>query len=191
MAKRYVCGLGNPGKKYAATRHNIGWMVLDGLAQALSASSPGPKHEAQAAEAQVGGLRVFLIYPQTFMNLSGDCLAEWARREGMQPESELLIIYDDMDLAPGRLRLRFEGSAGSHNGMGSVVERLGTTKIARLRLGVGKPADPALWADYVLTRFGADEADAVKAALSRAVVACRLWLEGGEQGVLMSKVNAP
>jgi PTH1 family peptidyl-tRNA hydrolase len=190
MLKRYVCGLGNPGAKYAKTRHNVGWWVLDELAKRLNLSEKGDKHKSLFQRGMVDGVKVTLIYPQTFMNASGQSLAEWKRREGLEPASDLLVLYDDMDLAPGRLRIRASGSGGSHNGMSDVVERLGTPNVPRLRLGVGRPLDPAEWADYVLSSIPPDEKKLLESAVQRAADGCLLWLKEPDFPKLMSRVNA-
>jgi PTH1 family peptidyl-tRNA hydrolase len=138
----------------------------------------------------VQGVKVTLVWPGTFMNLSGACLADWQRREGLEPATEALVIYDDMDLAPGRLRLRPAGSGGSHNGMKDIVERLGTRDVPRLRLGVGRPVDPADWADYVLASIPPAEKEALASAVARAVEACGFFLTESEIPKLMNRVNA-
>jgi peptidyl-tRNA hydrolase, PTH1 family len=190
MLKRYICGLGNPGAKYAKTRHNVGWWVLDELAKRLDLPESGEKHEALFKRGVVDGVRLTLLYPQTFMNASGQCLAEWKRREGLEPATDLLVLYDDMDLAPGRLRIRASGSGGSHNGMSDVVERLGTPSVPRLRLGVGRPLDPADWADYVLSSIPPDEKKLLEQAVQKAADGCLAWLKEPDFPKLMSRVNA-
>ena len=190
MLKRYVCGLGNPGAKYARTRHNVGWWVLDELQKRLALAEGGDKHESLYRRGVVDGVKLTLIYPQTFMNASGQCLAEWKRREGLDPATELLVLFDDMDLAPGRVRLRPSGSGGSHNGMSDVVERLGTPAVPRLRIGVGRPLDPADWADYVLSGIPPDEKILLEKAVQKAADGCLAWLQEPDFPKLMSRVNA-
>jgi PTH1 family peptidyl-tRNA hydrolase len=168
----------------------VGWWVLDALERAWKLPESGSKHQSDFRRGTVEGAKVTLIRPQTFMNLSGNCLAEWKRREGVETSRELLVVYDDMDLPPGRLRLRPAGSGGSHNGMKDIVERLGTQAVPRLRLGVGRPADPAEWADYVLAGIPPDEKKALDAAVERAVQACVLFLSGEDVTKLMNRVNA-
>jgi PTH1 family peptidyl-tRNA hydrolase len=190
MEKRYICGLGNPGAKYARTRHNVGWWVLDELQKRLSLPERGDKHESLYCRGVAGGVKLTLIYPQTFMNASGTSLAEWKRREGLDPAKDLLVLFDDMDLAPGRVRLRPSGSGGSHNGMSDVVERLGTPAVPRLRLGVGRPMDPAEWADYVLSSIPPDEKILLEKAVQKAADGCLAWLSEPDFPKLMSRVNA-
>ena len=188
MNRRYFCGLGNPGPQYVRTRHNIGWWVLDALQAAWKLPDSGLRHQSEFKRGVVEGAKVTLIKPLTFMNLSGSSLAEWKRREGLEPSAELLVLYDDMDLPPGRLRLRPAGSGGSHNGMKDIVERLGTRSIPRLRLGIGRPADPADWADYVLAGIPPGEKSALEGAVERAVEACRLLL-GEDLPAVMNRIN--
>ncbi len=190
MQRRYLCGLGNPGPKYARTRHNVGFWVLDRLATQYKLPEPRLKHESLYSRAEISGVQWTLIWPQTFMNDSGRSLAEWKRREGLDPATELLVIFDDMDLEPGRLRVRKEGGSGSHNGMASLVECLATQDFARLRLGVGRPADPAQWADYVLKTFPPEEKLLVDKAVERAAQACVDWTSATSFESLMNKVNA-
>jgi PTH1 family peptidyl-tRNA hydrolase len=188
--RRYFFGLGNPGPRYARTRHNVGWWVLDALQKAWDLPEAGSRNQSEFRRGVVQGVKVTLVWPQTFMNLSGACLAEWKRREGLDAASEALVLYDDMDLAPGRLRLRPAGSGGSHNGMKDIVERLGTQALPRLRLGVGRPPDPADWADYVLASIAPAEKSALEAAVARAVEACGLFLTESDMPKLMNRVNA-
>jgi PTH1 family peptidyl-tRNA hydrolase len=124
------------------------------------------------------------------MNLSGTSLAQWKRREGLEPSSELLVLYDDMDLAPGRVRLRPSGSGGSHNGMSDVVERLGTQAVPRLRLGIGRPQDPAAWADFVLSGIPPAERELLEGAVERAALGCEAWLKEPDLGKVMNRVSA-
>lgn len=190
MPKKWIVGLGNPGKKYERTRHNAGFMALERLAKLLGAEIVNEKHDSLYARATVEGNQVALILPQTFMNDSGVPLAEWQRRDGLDPENGLLVVYDDMDLPFGRLRIRASGSGGSHNGMASIIERLGTSNFNRLRVGIGKPEDPALWADYVLKKFTPEEKENLEAVLDRAALAAKDWITHESFEKLMGKVNA-
>jgi peptidyl-tRNA hydrolase, PTH1 family len=190
VKRRYFFGLGNPGPRYARTRHNVGWWVLDALNRAWNLPEAGSANRSEYRRGVVQGVKVTLVWPQTFMNLSGACLAEWKRREGMDAAREALVVYDDMDLAPGRLRLRPAGSGGSHNGMKDIVERLATPSVPRLRLGVGRPADPADWADYVLAGVPPAEKRALEGAVAVAVEACALFLGEDDIAKLMNRINA-
>jgi PTH1 family peptidyl-tRNA hydrolase len=189
MTKKWIVGLGNPGKKYERTRHNAGFMVLQGLADSLGMSLDTEKHGSLYARKHVDGFDVALILPQTFMNDSGEALAQWQRRDGLDPEKGLLVVYDDMDLPLGKLRSRAKGSAGSHNGMASVIDRLGSPDFNRLRIGIGKPEDPSEWPDYVLKKFGPLEKESLKQALERAGQAARDWVSHDSFERLMGKYN--
>ena len=131
-------GLGNPGKQYERTPHNLGFEVMERLAGSLGGPAWRDKFEALYSEHQLDGRKVFCIKPQTFMNLSGDSVREFVRFFKCDPEKDLVVAYDDVDLSPGRLRLLTGGGPGGHNGMKSLIEQLGTQKFMRLRIGVGR-----------------------------------------------------
>jgi PTH1 family peptidyl-tRNA hydrolase len=190
MQKKWIVGLGNPGKKYEQTRHNAGFLAVKRFADDLGWSLNKEKHQSLYAKGQVDSTQLTLILPQTFMNLSGDAVAAWKGREGLDPASDLLVIFDDMDLSFGKLRIRAEGSGGSHNGMASLIERLGTKQFNRLRLGIGKPENPEAWADYVTQKFSAAERGApLQSMLERAVKGARSWLTHSSFEKLMAEVN--
>ncbi|MDI3280959.1 MAG: aminoacyl-tRNA hydrolase [Bacillota bacterium] len=177
---RLVVGLGNPGRRYENTRHNAGFLVLDRLAERLHASEWRRLDRALVAEGAVDGEKVVLVKPQTYMNLSGlavRALLDWFK---LTPEA-LLVIYDDMDLPVGRLRLRLEGSSAGHKGMESVLAQVGTEKVARLRVGIGRPAPPMAARDYVLSPFSPEEARSAAQALERAAEAVLCWLRQGAE----------
>lgn len=158
---RYIFGLGNPGKKYANTRHNAGFEVIDLLAERHGIRLKNkPKLEAKAGEGRIGDEAVMLIEPQTFMNLSGYAVSAVLDYFKADPE-DIIVIYDDIDLPLGAIRIREKGSAGTHNGMRSVVGYLGTDSFVRVRLGIGRPEGPTPLASYVLSTF-ADSRDARK-----------------------------
>ena len=175
-----IAGLGNPGRQYEATRHNMGFDVVDYLIEKHNVPQGGVKFNAMYGKAIIGGERVILMKPLSFMNLSGGPVQEMANYFKIDPETELIVIYDDIDLEPGQLRVRKKGSAGGHNGIKNIIRRLGTEKFLRVRVGVGaKPKDWDL-ADHVLGRFSdsdrklvdegiADAADAVELILSQGV----------------------
>ena len=176
MAK-IIVGLGNPGKQYAQTRHNVGvWCVLR-VIETLHAGSVKEKWKSLVAEATVQGERVYLILPQTYMNLSGEAVR--AAVDFLKPENiqqDLIVVYDDMDLPVGRIRLREKGSAGGHNGMKSIIEHLGTEAFPRIRIGIGRPAFDMMVTDHVLSRFSRAQRSSVEEAAGRAadavVAAC-------------------
>lgn len=170
MDLQLLVGLGNPGDRYADTRHNVGFMVLERLAKAAGASfRPQARLQGQLAEIGSGEQRLRLLMPQTFMNESGRAIRatlDWYR---LNPE-QLLVLVDDMDLPLGRLRLRASGSAGGHNGLRSAIQQLGTQDFPRLRIGIGAPAENSQerrerTVSHVLGRFSAEERPLLEAVL--------------------------
>ena len=154
-----VVGLGNPGERYALTRHNIGFMALDRVAQRHDRpwSTYGTSKSASlVASVDIDGNPVLLVKPHTFMNASGKAVMALSARQEFEP-SNLLIVFDDFHLAFGRLRLRRSGSDGGHNGLASVIEEVGSDDIPRLRMGIGPLPDDGQEIDYVLSEFGSDE----------------------------------
>jgi PTH1 family peptidyl-tRNA hydrolase len=162
-----VVGLGNPGPEYRGTRHNVGQRVLDALAKTLKKSfrRDGP---SLVARAQWRGEPLYLVKPQSFMNVSGPVVARTLQRLHVTP-AELVLVYDDLDLPLGTVRVRMQGSAGGHNGVRSVLETLGTQDIRRVKVGIGRPATRAEVTDHVLEPFEREEHDAVEAAVAEAV----------------------
>ena len=159
-----IVGLGNPGKQYEHTRHNIGFDVMDALAEKYNISISEKKHKALCGKGVINGVKVVLAKPQTYMNLSGESVAELVNYYKMDPEEEMIVIYDDISLAPGNLRIRKKGSAGGHNGIKNIIAHLGTQEFPRVRIGVGeKPARMDL-ADYVLGHFPKEEAETMTTA---------------------------
>jgi PTH1 family peptidyl-tRNA hydrolase len=155
---KLIVGLGNPGPNYAGNRHNIGFMVLDEFLKGR-AEKTRQRCQSELTEALVGDRPVLFQKPLTFMNLSGDAVKKLCRRENISP-AEVLVVYDDLDLKPGRLRVRFGGGSGGHNGIKSITARLGTADFGRLRLGIGRPAGSSYAvADYVLQNFTTSEND--------------------------------
>jgi peptidyl-tRNA hydrolase, PTH1 family len=165
-----VAGLGNPGRQYANTRHNVGWMVVDELARRHEATFRS-KFSGRLAEGRVGEERVALLEPETYMNESGRSIAAAARFFKTPPES-LLVVHDDVDLEPGRLQARQGGGLAGHNGLRSIAQALGTQDFLRLRIGVGRPGrgDPRPVSDYVLSDFEPElDVDALVARAADAV----------------------
>lgn len=161
-----VVGLGNPGERYAQTRHNAGFVALDRLAATCGAPAWRKTRSSLEAACTVAGRRVLLSKPQTFMNLSGQAVQAALAFYRIQPAA-CLVVYDDLDLPVGRLRLRREGSAGGHKGMLSIQQSLGTQAIPRLRIGVGRPPPLRDAVDYVLERFSAAEWAVIDPVLDR------------------------
>ena len=168
-----IVGLGNPSKQYEGTRHNAGFMTLDVLADRYNIDISEKKHKALCGKGVIEGNKVVLLKPQTFMNLSGESVRAAADFYKVAPE-QIIVIYDDISLEPGQLRVRKKGSAGGHNGMKNIIAHLGTQDFPRIRVGVGeKPAGMDL-ADYVLGRFSKGERELLEEAFkegARAAVA--------------------
>jgi peptidyl-tRNA hydrolase, PTH1 family len=152
-----IVGLGNPGEKYARTRHNIGFECLDTLAERHGLEFRGKRANSLIAEGAIRGQRVALVKPQTYMNLSGQAVTNLRVWYKIDPAGELLVVYDDMDLPFGKIRLRERGSAGTHNGMRSIVGQLGGTDFPRLRVGIDPPPGKMDPANYVLARFSKEQ----------------------------------
>jgi PTH1 family peptidyl-tRNA hydrolase len=174
---RLVVGLGNPGRRYRGTRHNVGFRVVDLLARRWGVSLR-PEGAAEVAEARFAGQPVLLAKPLTYMNLSGQAVGELVRRWRIPPSS-VLVVYDDMDLPTGALRVRARGSAGGHRGVASVLEALGTSEVPRVRVGIGRPGTDAV--DHVLSRFTEAEEPLVAEAVERAAEAVETVLREGIQ----------
>lgn len=175
-----LIGLGNPGARYEDTRHNVGFMVLDRLRKRWGWSAWKSKSNMEIVSDRRQDTTVHLVKPTTYMNLSGQAVQTLRRQSPLQPE-HILCIVDDFALDLGRIRLRENGSAGSHNGLKSLIAELGTQKFPRLRLGVG-PVPPE-WeaADFVLGRFKADERQALEEMLEKAADCLEVWLDDGPQ----------
>lgn len=154
---KIIAGLGNPGREYEGTRHNIGFSVIEQLADQYNISMTEKKHKAVYGRGMIEGEKVILLKPQTYMNLSGESIVDAVHYYKIDPEEDLLVIYDDIDLDPGRIRIRAKGSAGGHNGVKNIIANLSTQIFPRIRVGVG--AKPRGWdlVDYVLGRFSGDE----------------------------------
>ena len=171
-----IVGLGNPDPKYNGTRHNIGFSAVTTLADAHNISLDMKKHKALIGKGVIAGQKVILAQPLTYMNLSGESVRELVDYYKLDPESELLVIYDDINLAPGKLRIRAKGSAGGHNGIKNIIACLGTQNFARIRIGVGEK--PKGWdlADYVLGKFDREDEPMIREALDRTADACQVIL---------------
>ena len=180
---KVICGLGNPGREYERTRHNVGWWVVDHLADVWRFDGWKRDGKSLVSHGRVGGAHVRLFKPQTYMNLSGDALITYARRPTWAPATDLLVVVDEVALPLGTIRLRPRGSAGGHNGLKSVQHALGTQDYARLRIGIG-PVDPARvgdLADFVLHPFGGEERETVLALLPTVTDAVETWLRDGTE----------
>ena len=174
---KLIAGLGNPGSKYADTRHNVGFMVVDALAERFGATVRRKKFNALAEEVHAGDMKLLLLKPQQYMNRSGHAVTTAAGFYKLSP-ADILVVTDDMALDVGRIRLRAKGSAGGHNGLKDIIARFGSEDFARLRVGIGDSGRMDA-AAYVLSRFSADERDVIDRAVRAAVDAIGCWLCDG------------
>ncbi|MCC7367564.1 MAG: aminoacyl-tRNA hydrolase [Chloroflexi bacterium] len=182
-----IVGLGNPGLEYSATRHNVGFLCLDRLATKHRLRFTGKKGKSLLARGAINSHDVALAKPQTYMNLSGEAARELLRIYKL-PVTSLLVVYDDVDLPVGTVRLRERGGPGTHNGMRSLVDELDSTDFARLRIGVGAPTDGQRLADYVLGLPSPEERTELDAAIDRAVEAIEIVARRGI-GAAMNQCN--
>ncbi len=173
---KIVVGLGNPGRQYAQTRHNFGFIIVEELAKRTGAPSPRKRMNAEITEARLDGDRLVLVMPQTFMNDSGIAVREIMRWYKVPPE-DVLVIVDDLDLRFGQIRLRARGSAGGHNGLKSIFKEIGTQEIPRLRLGIGRSGTHAI--GHVLARFSEEEQQDLPGLIEEAADAVETWLRKG------------
>jgi peptidyl-tRNA hydrolase, PTH1 family len=185
---KVIVGLGNPGREYAATRHNVGWWLIDHLADVWHFDGWKKDGESHVASGAVGNIKVRLVKPQTFMNLSGAALKNYVRRPFWSAAKDLLIVVDEVQLPVGRMRIRPRGSAGGHNGLKSIEGALDSQEYARLRIGVGPSEErkgifPNL-ADFVLAPFAKDEREDILAMMPSLTSAVETWLrEGAEEAM--------
>ena len=183
-----IAGLGNPGSKYTGTRHNMGFDVIDILVERHKIPQSGTKFNAMYGKGMIGDHKVILMKPLSYMNLSGGPIQQMASFFKIDVPARLIVIQDDIDLEPGTLRIRKQGSAGGHNGMKDIIQKLGTDTFCRVRIGVGaKPKDWDL-ADYVLGRFTPEERTRVDETLQMAADAVELIVESGADAA-MNKYN--
>lgn len=173
-----IAGLGNPDKKYEHTRHNVGFDVIDELAEKYNISISEKKHKALLGKGVIEGQKVVLAKPQTYMNLSGESIAELVHYYKIDPETEMIVIYDDISFAPGNLRIRQSGSAGGHNGIKNIIKCLGTQEFMRIKVGVGEK--PKNWdlANFVLGHFSKEERENLEDAIGRAMEAVGYMING-------------
>jgi len=183
-----IIGLGNPGRGYRRNRHNIGFQVLDALAESVDARFTRMQANALVTDARLEGIRVILAKPQTFMNNAGQSVGSLARFFRLPPE-QILAVYDDLDLPLGALRLRPGGGTGGHRGLGSIVDHLGLDDFPRLRFGIGRPPGAMDPADYVLQDFGRGDEELVSSNVVRAVACIRSFALEGIQAA-MTRFNA-
>lgn len=177
-----IAGLGNPGKKYENTKHNMGFLTVDILAEKLGIRVSRIRHRALTGEGMCGGEKVLLVKPQTYMNLSGESVREILSFYREEPH-HLIVIYDDIDIPIGTLRIRKKGSAGTHNGMRSVIYQIGSEDFPRIRIGIGKERKGDL-ADYVISGFSKEDRETVEEVILRAADAAVCIVEKGIEAAM-------
>jgi len=176
---KIVAGLGNPGQKYANTRHNAGFMVVDALARSMGITVGVKMCQALTGTGKIGTVDVLLAKPQTYMNLSGCSVAALLQRYGLTPE-DLVVVYDDLDLPPGRIRVRPRGGSAGHRGVQSIIDALGSSDFPRVRVGIGRPDGPAADpVDFVLAPLCGESAEQLAKAVELAALAVRCLLTDG------------
>ena len=173
-----IAGLGNPTKEYENTRHNVGFAVIDRLADKYNIDVSERKHRGFCGKGMIEGQKVLLVKPQTFMNLSGESIRSVMDYYKITPE-ELIVIYDDISLNPGQLRIRKKGSAGGHNGMKNIIAHLGTSEFPRIKVGVGEKPPQMDLKDYVLSRFSKGEKELMEQAFQEAALAAVMMITEG------------
>lgn len=188
---KLIVGLGNPGREYSGTRHNVGFAVLGVLARKHSVNFNKRCCHSHAGEGQIGNQQIVLAKPQTYMNLSGDAVGALMRKYKLKL-SDILIVHDDLDLPLGKIRIRANGSAGGHNGLKSIIASVGSTEFARLKIGIGRPesAEPGRRdvVDHVLSDFDAVDRKITEEAIVRAIDAIEVLLDQGLE-VAMNRLN--
>ena len=183
-----IAGLGNPGGKYAHTRHNVGFDTIDRLADRYGIRLDTNKFKGEYGMGVIDGHKVLLLKPQTYMNLSGECIRDVLGYYKADPNEELIVLFDDISLNPGLIRIRKKGSAGGHNGIKNIILHTGTEGFSRVKIGVGEK--PKSWdlADYVLSTFPKEDREKVEEAMDHAVEAVRMMLDG-ETEAAMNRYN--
>ncbi|MBS1723172.1 MAG: aminoacyl-tRNA hydrolase [Armatimonadetes bacterium] len=171
-----IVGLGNPGPQYRGTRHNVGFDVVEALAERHGIRLKEHKHQAQYGVGTIDGHGVVLCKPLTYMNLSGRAVATLAKSYGLKPD-RIMVVSDDLDMALGRVRAKSKGSSGGHNGHKSIIQALQSEDYPRVKIGVGRSGESS--SDHVLGKFKPDERATVSEALERAVKTCEMWLSDG------------
>jgi PTH1 family peptidyl-tRNA hydrolase len=187
-ARHLVVGLGNPGPKYAGTRHNVGFMVVDLLSRRHRIAVKSLQHGARVGEGEIVSEPVALVKPLTFMNVCGRAIAPLASRHSLPP-GNVVVVYDDADLPIGKIRIRARGSAGGHNGIKSIISALGSSEFPRIRIGIGRSSGGDL-VDHVLSGFRPAERAAIDRAIERAADAVECLISEGTEAA-MNRFNAP
>ncbi|WP_019415345.1 aminoacyl-tRNA hydrolase [Paenisporosarcina sp. TG20] len=172
---KMIIGLGNPGKTYEHTRHNIGFEVIDELANRFNTTLSQMKFKGMYTIIHQPQGKILLVKPLTYMNLSGECIVPLMNYYDIK-EEDIVVIYDDLDLVVGKIRLRQKGSAGGHNGIKSIIQHLGTQNFNRIRIGIDRPQTGMKIPDYVLSEFTKDEKPLINEVLNKSADACEQWL---------------
>ena len=176
-----IAGLGNPTKEYEGTRHNVGFDVIDRLSERYNIDVTTEKHRALIGKGMIAGQKVILVKPQTYMNLSGESIRSVIDYYKVDPETELLVIYDDISLNPGQIRIRKKGSAGGHNGIKNIIAQLGTDTFQRIKVGVGEKPKGYDLAAYVLGHFHGEDLELMEEGYEKAISATEEILKGEQK----------
>lgn len=179
-----IVGLGNPTNEYSQTRHNVGFNVIDAIADKYNIAVTERKNRAFCGKGIIAGQKVLLAKPQTYMNLSGESVRGLVDFYKVDPETEVLVIYDDVSLDVGQLRIRKKGSAGGHNGIKNIIQHLGTENFPRIKVGVGEKPKEYDLADYVLGRFSAGEREVMEESYQKVIEAVELILQDEMDGAM-------
>lgn len=184
---KMIVGLGNPGNEYAGTRHNVGWMLVDALAEHLGINEWRSREKGMVAEGRIGSEKILLVKPLTYMNNSGECVGPLMRWYKLEPE-DIMAAHDDMDIPIGTIRIRKKGSAGGHNGIKSLLSRIGSENFGRLRIGIGRPQPGWSVINHVLAKFNDQEQEKIGDAIKQLIPAVEcMVLEGPDMA--MNKFN--
>lgn len=184
---KIIAGLGNPGSEYARTKHNVGWMLVDALAERLGAGDWRQHEKGLVAEARIGAEKVLLVKPQTYMNNSGECIGPLMRWYKLEPE-DVIAVHDDMDIPAGMVRIRKKGSAGGHNGIKSLIAHIGSEKFGRVRIGVGRPLPGWSVINHVLAPFSDEDVPKIREAIEYLLPAVECIVSEGYD-MAMNKYN--
>ena len=182
-----IVGLGNPERKYEGTRHNVGFEAIDVISKKYGIEVNQKEQKGLVGKGMINGYKVILVKPQTYMNLSGECVAPLADCYDVDPETELVVISDDVSLSTGNIRVRKKGSAGGHNGLKNIIALLGSNVFPRIRVGVGECTDGDM-VSHVLGRYDAEDRERVDASMEKVLGAVELFL-AGELDAAMNKYN--
>lgn len=185
---KLIIGLGNPGNKYDGTRHNVGFDVIDRFLEGKQLTMTDQKFRADYTTWNYQGERIYLMKPYTYMNVSGEAVLPFMSYFGVGMD-DIVVVYDDLDLEPGRIRLRQNGSSGGHNGMKSIIEMLGSQEFNRIKIGIGRPQGGWKVVDHVLAPFGDDERILIDESIDKSVLALENWVEQDNFSLTMNKFN--